>query len=215
MITVALVGGPGSGKTELAEALAERLEKEGTFPTLVVDDYAQSAGEHIDAAIGFRADYYVNLAIAIERIAREKKAETEVGEDGAVITAGSLLETSVYTAMQFERRNAMIKDEAVKQDMLRRVEATLKTLACFYMDSFFYDCVFYCPPTDQTDEEFKTFDKNLQASFQAFYLNPVYILKSEGVENRVNEMLEHLKKVEEAEDESDAEGSGTSPQKAS
>lgn len=205
MISIALVGAPGSGKTELATALSERLDG----PTFIIDDYVDEVSKRLDVVAGFRADYYTNLAIAIERIAMEKKIET-AQDDGALITVGSLLETSVYTAMQFERKNKMLHDDAEKQDMLRRVEATLKTLACFYMDSFFYDCVFYLPPT-AANEEYELFDKNLQASFEAFYLNPVYTLKTESVDDRVDEMLQQ---IEEAKNESDAEGSGTPAQEA-
>lgn len=213
-MSIALVGGAQSGKSDLAQSLSDALADQGTVA--IVDDYVDAAVERVDGAAGFRGNYISNLAVALDRIGLEKRA---AADHKVVITAGSLLESSVYTAMAFESNQKLIDSDAERSDLLRRVEATLKTMACFYMDSFFYDFVFYCGPLGQgqaTELEVQ-FEKNLQASFQAFALVPVTALPTEGKDkeeitnNRVKVALEA---IEEANNESDAQGSGATPEKA-
>lgn len=215
MIKIAIIGGPQSGKTDLAEALKERWSgNDDRSPVHVIDGYVNAVEERMDIVTGVRGNYMANIAVALERIAWERTAEQD-DKINTFITVGSLLETSVYTAMNFERSNEIIFDDAEKQDEAKRVEATMKTLACFYMDSYLYDHVFYCPPI-QSNDETQQFDRNLQAAFQAFYLNPVTPLMVDGgdmadlTENRVELVLEEMAK--EAVDESDAEGAGASAQ---
>ena len=208
MITVALVGAEGSGKTALSDSLVLAIENQDPKLTVaVVDDYAQAAGDRVDHIVGFYGDYITNVSIAVERIGIERKS----ADNDVVITAGTLLENSVYTAMQFERQQELQDDDAVRQDTMRRVEATLKMLACFYMDSFHYDLVFYLPPIVNPDEQF---EKNLQASFQAFSLTPVIPLNVGGsnpeeiTDNRTEVVIDAMFPPEETIDEGNDAGSG-------
>jgi len=211
--SIAIVGGPQSGKSAFAIGLQESF---ADGPVAVIDDYVDGIMEQIDGVAGFRGNYISNLAIALGRIGLEKHAEKD---HATVITVGSLLETSVYAAMTYETLQKQVDSDADKSDLLRRVEATMKTLACFYMDSFFYDFVFYCGPTGHANlADFETqFEKNLQASFQAFALVPVIPLPTEGgdlkeiTDNRVKTAIAN---IEEANSEGDAQGSRTPLKKA-
>jgi len=212
--SIAIVGGAKSGKTELASGLMDALADNG--PVAIIDDYVDDTMQRIDGVASFRGNYISNIAIALDRIGLEKHAAVD---NETVITVGSPLESSVYSAMAFESNQQLINSPEEKSDLLRRVEATLKTMACFYMDSFYYDFVFYCGPTglEQLSELEVQFEKNLQASFQAFALVPVIALPTEGKDIREvtdNRVKAALKAIEEAENESDAEGSRATPEKA-
>lgn len=195
MLNIGLIGAPGSKKSETAHAV---FEKYGDG-IAVIDNYPAAVSNRFDLVAGLEGDYVVNLAIALDRVALERQSNPDV-----LITCGTLLETSVYTAMSFEGAQEFQSD-AEKIDATRRIEATMKTLACLYMDSFPYDLLFYLPMIQQTtqDSRWPTFDRNLQVAFQAFDLVSVVPLIFEGdgpegiIEQRADAILTAIKEKHE------------------
>src|SRR4051812_19880702 len=103
---IALVGAPGSGKTELAHAVSDAIIRGdgcvdcGT-PVEIIDKYPEWVSQHGDYAIGNDGGYMSSIAISVERYNRERKA---LQRAKTVITCGSVLESSIYLALNFESR---------------------------------------------------------------------------------------------------------------
>lgn len=223
---IGLVGIPGAGKSALAETLKNAIlhqEFSGCAncytPVAVIDDYVQQAEEESLLAMGFMASYVGNVQVAMTRANLERKA---IEDNKAVITCGTLLETSVYSATQ-HYETLKLDDEDSQPDTMRRIEGSTKYLACMYMDTFKYDHVFYLPPVqsvmDESDiERLREMDKNLQVAFNAFNLVPITPLSGgEGnllkvTEQRCVEVFKHI--FGEDEYEGLAQGAGTQSQVA-
>jgi energy-coupling factor transporter ATP-binding protein EcfA2 len=180
---IALIGAPGSGKTTLAHAVRDAIVRDdGTCeecftPVEIIDKYAEWVSHHGDYAVGYDGGYMTNIAISTERYNRERRA---LQRAKTVITCGTVLESAIYLALNFEAR-AQYREGLSQDDQLqeaRRIESTLKMMACIYMDTFKYRKVFYLPPNGG-DDRTRLFDRNLQASFQAFNA-PVTSLAMEG-----------------------------------
>lgn len=180
---IALTGMPGSGKSALAEKL-----QDVTGSAEIIDGYPTWVEDEIDLVKGLDGGGYIyNLAIALKRVALERVSK-HAEKPEHTITCGTLLDTSVYTALEFELYGELqSSDDQI--DEVRRVEATLKTLACLYMDTFHYDAVFYLPPVEEvTERQWELFDRYLRTSFEAFFLVPVIPLTAEGAD--LNEITE-------------------------
>jgi Trp operon repressor len=181
---IALIGMPGSGKTAVAEGL-----QDATGSARIVDGYAAMAERDIDLVAGLDGGGYLfNIACAMKRIELERRA----AKTDHVITCGTLLETSVYTALEYELMGEFT-DRQESVDEARRVEATLKMLACLYMDTFKYDAVFYLPPVAEPEESrWQLFDRNLRVAFEAFFLVPVFplIVETDNFEEAVAKRVE-------------------------
>lgn len=197
---ICLTGIPGSGKTALAHSLRRHFGDEGV---LVVDEYAESASDNIDLAVGFEGSYLSNINVALERVRCERLARSET-----VITCGSLMETSSYFAMDIEARQRFWKTDEQKAENGRRIQATMAMLACLYMDTFRYDKVYYLPPFAAVeDSRMGVLDRNLQAAFQAFGLAAVVPLSAEGA--TLKEVTDH--RIELIKKESDEASSSDEP----
>jgi hypothetical protein len=190
---IGLIGAPGSGKSALAETVKTAVGLTDDRENLhIIDGYAEGIGQRRNLAIGEMGGYLANLNIALHREQLERQAL--VDHDALhVITCGTLLDTATYVAMDGA---SMLKydDEAERLDDLRRVEATMKVLACLYIDAFKYDRLFYLPSGAGE------FDKNLQVAFQAFNLVEVTPLMEGGhsavdvTEKRCVQVLEAIHK---------------------
>lgn len=183
---IAIIGAPGSGKTELVKLIGPQLG--ATWITL--DEYAEKACDDIDYAPGTDGGYIANLAVALKRLGMERVADLDEFAFQYRITCGTLLETSVYSAMDFEITSKYQEEDEIVNNT-RRVEAVLKTLACLYADSFDYDLVFYLPARS---EEWKEFDKNLQTAFAAFFLVKTVPLLEDTMEENADIALKIIKK---------------------
>lgn len=91
---IGIVGAPGSGKTELAKALQDKLDGK----THIIDDYVGDIGVECDLAMGAGATYIGNLYVLLGRYARERKA-WGCGCWDNTITCGTMVETSVYATL--------------------------------------------------------------------------------------------------------------------
>lgn len=178
---IAIIGAPGAGKSELAGLIGPQL---GTV-WADIDEYAEQACDEVDYAPGTDGGYIANLAVALERLSIERSTNAPNS-----ITCGTLLETSVYSAMDFENASKFQKEDEIVNNT-RRVEAVLKTPACLYADSFDYDLVFYLPARG---EEWAEFDKNLQTAFAAFFLVETVPLLEDTMEENAEIALKIIKK---------------------
>lgn len=174
MKTIALLGAPGSGKTKLAEAIAdEYIRSDGqcdecNTPVHIVDEYAQYIRDHGQYEIGIHGGYMANISIAVERYNRERHAFYEI-KPKTLIICGTVIETSVYLSGNFERMFKLANSDEDKIQTAQRIEGTSKMLATLYMDTFQYTKAFYLPAhKPPTEENWMTFERNLQAAFNAF-----------------------------------------------
>lgn len=186
---IGLMGAPGSGKTNLAEALEDAVVKKDiadecdcSTPVEIIDDYAVEVEDITELATGFLGGYLANLHVAFERENRERLSSAKT-----VITCGTLLDTATY-ATSGSLANLRLGDEAEQQDELRRIEAVMKVFSCMYVDTFMYDYVFYLPAVG--DDNINEFDKNLQVAFSVFNLTPVTPLLFETTEERLAKAME-------------------------
>jgi len=191
---IGLSGIPGSGKTKLAEALNKTLSQDGS-KVLVIDNYVSEIEQETDLALSFNAAYAGNLHIALGRAARERLAAKESVD--YTITCGTLFETSSYTAQGFEEEFSFLTRDDDKYNFAQRSEATIRIMACFYIDLIKYDHIFHLKPLNASeDENVVKLERNLQAAFQAFNLFDHTVLEVEGVteeeitNNRVKQVLE-------------------------
>lgn len=147
MIKVGLVGIPGAGKSHLAAALAER------FDLAVVDEYAEWVTEHYDWVLNKYASYAGNLAVALERHAREGAVRE------SFVTCGTMLDTVAYQAAE----QMDIDDEFD----WRRQCGTLMVLGAMAEDMFSYDFVIYMP-TNTDDRYLSSVQGGLEESIEMF-----------------------------------------------
>jgi energy-coupling factor transporter ATP-binding protein EcfA2 len=191
---IGLAGVPGSGKTKLAKALNEKLSQDGS-KVIIIDDYVSEIEQESDLALGFNAAYAGNLHIALGRAARERLATKE--NPDYTITCGTLFETSSYTAQGFEEEFSFLTRDDDKYNFAQRSEATIRIMACFYIDLVKYEHIFHLTPLNTSeDDNVAKLERNLQAAFQAFNLFDHTVLEIEGIteeeitNNRVKKVLE-------------------------
>ena len=189
MRTIALVGAPGSGKTDLMKAIIEKEYADDPPcdqcpPKAVgVDSYANEARDLGDYEIGLNGGYMANISIAVARYNNERIIGNRVKPD-LMITCGTVIESAVYTAMHFERSLALKNTDEEKMEEAKRFQGCTSMLAVMFMDMFLYEKAFYLPtPTKPEDERWVSFERNLQAAFQA-YQAPIIPLVVEDFKDR-------------------------------
>jgi thymidylate kinase len=209
---IGLAGIPGSGKTELAKILKNYFDSKNQN-TLIIDDYVKDVEEHTNLALGFTAAYVGNIHVALERAARERKA-MENNEYKNIITCGTMFETSSYAVQSLEVDYNFIHTDAERYDFAQRSEATMRILACFYIDLMKYDQVFYLNPLNASkDDKIINLERNLQSAFNAFNLVEYVSLPVNGKNNE--EILNNrMKKVLETIDANNTKEQDVQPEKS-
>lgn len=174
MKTIALLGSPGSGKTHLAEAIKDEFIRndgqceECNTPVAIVDSYPEMVRDSGSYEIGLDGGYMANISIALGRYNMERHFFHHGGYKTAII-CGTVIESSVYSAMHFERSIKMATTDEDKLQEAQRFDASVKFLAALYMDTFKYAKAFYIPPVEEPkDERWLNFERNLQGAFSAY-----------------------------------------------
>lgn len=207
MKAIALLGSPGSGKTETAEALRDEIiRRDGQCadcktPVALVDGYAEMVRDAAQYEIGLDGGYMANISIALGRYNMERTF-FHSGDYKTAIVCGTVLESSVYSAMHFERTIKLANSDEEKLQEAQRFDASIKMMATLYMDTFKYARAYYIPPLEKpSDERWLNFERNLQAGFSA-YNAPVlpliveqYSNHDDLVQQRVAQILEPAKVI--------------------
>jgi nicotinamide riboside kinase len=202
MKTIALLGGPGSGKTELAEALRDEIVRNDgqcadcKTPVALVDGYPEMVRDSAQYEIGLDGGYMANISIALGRYNMERTF-FHSGDYKTAIICGTVIESSVYSAMHFERTIKLANSDEDKLQEAQRFDASIKMMAALYMDTFKYARAYYIPPLEKpADDRWLNFERNLQAAFSA-YNAPVLPLMVEEysdhadlIKQRVAQILE-------------------------
>lgn len=190
---IGLIGPPGAGKTELAEALAQELPG----PVVVVDDYVRTIEERYDIATGVWGTYVGNVAIALERVGMERSALRDKAM--TTITCGTLIETMTYTLM--DGLNAARYTTLAKGN-LARVQMTTTWFASLLMDTFDYNVALYLPGEKvELEGEEMTFMEGviseIPTTLRTFNIEAIEV-KGETIEDRkdfalaaIEEAVEH------------------------
>lgn len=198
MKTIALLGAPGSGKSRLATAIEEEyIKRDGSCedcdtPVVIVDNYAQKVRDDGQYEIGLNGGYMANVSIAVQRYNDERYAYHET-KAKTVITCGTIIETSVYLSMNFERMLHSATSDEDKLITAQRIEGTVKMLAVLYMDTFRYTKAFYVPAMQVPDDQnWLTFERNLQAGFNAYNapVAPILVENYEDEDDLVRQQLD-------------------------
>lgn len=198
MKTIALLGSPGSGKTRLANAIHDELIRNDgcadcNTPIAIVDNYALAVRDEGEYEIGPRGGYMANISIAVERYNRERKVSNE--QYKTLITCGTIIETSVYLVQGFEKSMESKPTNEAKMEEAQRIKGCINMLAVLYMDTFKYDKAFYMPPSKpHPTENWTTFERNLQAAFQAFNapVSPLLIENFKDEDDLVRQQVEKV-----------------------
>jgi energy-coupling factor transporter ATP-binding protein EcfA2 len=179
---IALIGAPGSGKSELAKALEDKLDGD----VGIVDDYMDEVQEYSRFVLDEHATYIGNLYILLGRYAKERLIEEEVKSCcDHLISCGTLVETTVYTSL-----------EAVNhQDDVHwvRVQNMMNIIGTFFQDTWRYDHTFVLQlPNPDTDDIAGKVDRHLFMAINSFGIH--YTPIDGSLDERVAKVLEAIKK---------------------
>lgn len=179
---IGLAGAPGSGKTDLANALASLMGADLIGGQIcIVDDYVKDVEQTTDLACGFQGSYIADMAVAMARYGAERSAVRDGAE--TTITCGTLAETTTYTAI-----NATLRQDEWGWAM---ANISMPYYALLSRSVMAYDHLFYLPLVGSDVELFKAMDENIVGSFEAFR-TPAITLTGEDMLARANEALAHL-----------------------
>jgi hypothetical protein len=172
-VKIAIIGAPGSGKTDVAVALADKFP---TGPTALVDGYVEELGNVTGFAYGHATGFTGNLQIAFERL----RAEQYARQNDRIITCGTLIETVLYTRLYAEGRiNAAPNEEIIRE--LNRANNTAALYGQLIWDTWRYDYVFInrLPEAKRDDSWTSILDSDLVPGLEAFFIEH-QVLKSEA-----------------------------------
>lgn len=177
---IGIIGVPGSGKSDLANAVAKKLE-----PGVILDDYIDDIAEECDLGMSFAADYLGNLFAMTGRIARERNLIARSVEEDTLITVGTLIESAVYTSMDAKR--------VEEPSDYTRIANFMHIAGVLYQDTFKYDSVFVLPLTEElpdNDHPYARMEKGIRQALAAF--GTKFTLLEGSLDERVAKVQEVL-----------------------
>lgn len=139
-----LVGAPGTRKTEIAEAVAERFDNKLAF-----NDAPVTVGQY---AVGSFADYRVELKLALNRVLEKPQTQP-------TIYTHSILDNLAYITSTIAR---YADHKAVTFDTLERSILTMTMIGTVVTDTFEYDHIFLLKGDFSPELDYEDFE--LQAS---------------------------------------------------
>ena len=191
-LRIGIIGAPGSGKSVFAKALATQLRREGQ-KVRTVDGYVNNLIKKTGYAFDIFATYPQNLQILFERWTREQEAE-KAGCD-TLITAGSLYETILYTALRVNSDLAIKADKGVQ--MQGRV--AMETMGVIQSLIATHDLLFFLPYTGTIlAEKGRSYDVAINEKLPeilAGYFRPITPLTG-TTKTKVQDALTAIKSIE-------------------
>jgi hypothetical protein len=168
-LKIGLIGAPGSGKTELAEALSNELN------IGVIDEYVGAVEHRLNYVLGRYATYVGNLAVMMERFACER----EVGDD--YIVCGTPVDTVTYMAASSYFGG--------HEGWQMRSASSLAVAGCMVDDMWEYDHAFYLPggsAVENEDNYLKGIEDELPSALKAFDIDFVELEPHKSLDQKVS-----------------------------
>ena len=134
---LALLGGPGSGKTVIGRRLVSRLHK--TEPWALIDGYVEKFCTRTGQTAGVQATYLSNVQLITERVNLEQEAQLK---EVNTVTCGSIYESLIYTGVL---GTVMPANEQDRIDIYSISQAFMTTLGYLERLTFDYDVLFFLP----------------------------------------------------------------------
>lgn len=188
-----LVGAPESGKTELARQVATALDNCG-----IVDDYIDVITKRSDIAMSHFATYIGNMMCAVGRLEHERTAAKQWDN---LVVCGSLIETSVYQAINAYTHATTTDDPGFREASDKRTQVTMVWLSMLRADSWDYDLAFYLPFSEEykTEDDHKwssVVDDQIKAAAEAFDIDLITLPTDSDA--RLEIVLEKVREANEA-----------------
>jgi adenylate kinase family enzyme len=178
---IALIGAPGSGKTDLAKKLAEKYDAN------ILDDYVENIGKESNLAMADQASYIGNLYVILRRIAMERWL-IEKEPDKNLITCGTLVESSIYATVEALRYQTEVHQV--------RIIEFMKMLGLIIQDTWDYDHAFILNLDEDADSESVAgnIDASIFMAVNSFGLH--YTPLTGDTEERFKQAVEDIEKRE-------------------
>jgi nicotinamide riboside kinase len=163
LLKIALVGAPSSRKTELSHSLKSALEPERSVA--IVDEYVKAVEERSDLALSHFANYLGNLQVAVARYEHERMAAKD--NPAVMITCGTLIETTVYTALHgLANSNPDLPAISVQNDT--RALIAMRWLSIMDNDYWDYDLAFKLKVPSDTDHWDAVVEEHIDEAAETF-----------------------------------------------
>jgi hypothetical protein len=185
-----LVGAPDTGKAKIIREVSERSTHRVSYSDSMYSSQA-------DYAVGYLADYRMELALAVERVFQ---AADDLGINSHVIYSHSLLDNVAYSAI----RLISLRDGGASEYTLEKWRALVTIIAVMCRESFKSDHIFFL---HSDDEEQATLENALLTVLDSFNLDFTTLdgTEEENIET-VNDIIRRCLEESREEDSSSREG---------
>lgn len=148
---IAILGAPGSHKTQVANSLKRKLEKSPLEDSLaqwkVIDGYVEKLQERTGLPFGHMSTFPHNFTVITDRWVRESEA---MMKGYNTITCGSIYESILYAT--FSTLFTSSVEEIMIYDQLF-YKCMMEALGGLEQRTFDYDLMFFLPWTEEQEQE--------------------------------------------------------------